>query len=93
MLKTICNNDKVPRTLIFDSQTLLQNTTDDGSFQDFKFNYVEMAKIKNYNTAFIWTNKVTGCIKSSFKDDLRKDIIRAAYKVLISWTVMEETPK
>ena len=87
MLKTICNNDKVPELPYVNN--LLQNTTDDSSFQYFKFNYVEIAKITNYNNAFIWTNKVIGCIKSCFKYGSHKDIIQTAYKVLISWTMME----
>ena len=36
MAKAICNNDKVPELPYV--KTLLQNTTDDGSFQNFKFN-------------------------------------------------------
>ena len=36
MAKAIYNNDKVPELPYV--KTLLQNTTDDGSFQNFKFN-------------------------------------------------------
>ena len=77
MLKIIRNNGKIP---------------DSHMSRLFKLNYVEMAKITNYNNAFIWTDKIIGCIKSSFKDDSHKDITQAAYKVLTSWTVMEATP-
>ena len=74
-------------------KTLLQYTIDDGYFQNFKFNYTERVKTTICNIAVIWTNKVIECIKSRSKDDSRKDIIQAAYKVLNFWTVMEETPK
>ena len=74
-------------------KTLLQYTIDDGYFQNFKFNYAERVKITICNNAVIWTNKVIECIKRRSKDDSRKDIIQAAYKVLNFWTVTEETPK
>ena len=73
-------------------KTLLQNSTDDGTFQNFKFIYVERAKITICINGVILTNKVMGCVKSHFEGYSDKDIIQAAYKVLNSWTVMEETP-
>ena len=74
-------------------KTLLQYTIDDDYFQNFKFNYADRVKTTIFNNAVIWTNKVIECIKRHSKDDSRKDIIQAAYKVLNFWTVMEETPK
>ena len=90
-MKTICVNGKVLELPYV--KTLLQNTTYDESFQNFKFNYVERAEITIYNNAIMWIDKVIGCVKSHFEDDSHKDIIQAVYKVLNSWTVMEETPK
>ena len=58
---------------------VLQNTTDGGFFQTFKFNYVETAKIAICNNAVIWIDEIIGRIKSLFKDDSHKDIIQAAY--------------
>ena len=58
---------------------VLQNTTDGGFFQTFKFNYVETAKIAISNNGVIWTDEIIGRIKSLFKDDSHKDIIQAAY--------------
>lgn len=52
--------------------TLLQNTICDGSFQNFKFNYVERVKIAICNNVVIWINKVIGCVKRRFKDDEHK---------------------
>ena len=90
-MKTICVNGKVLELPYV--KTLLQNTTYDESFQNFKFNYVERVEITIYNNAIMWIDKVIGCVKSHFEDDSHKDIIQAVYKVLNSWTVMEETPK
>ena len=72
-LKTICINGKV---LELPYVKTFHNTTDDGSFQFFEFNYVKKAKIAICNNAVIWTNKVTGCFKSRFEDDSHKDIIK-----------------
>ena len=91
MLKTICDNGKVFELLHV--KMLLQNTTNDGSFQNFEFNYLERAKIANCNNAGILTDKVIGCIKSRFEDDLYRYFIQAAYKIPNAWNVMEETPK
>ena len=91
MLKKTCVNGKVLE--LPHVKSLLQNITDDDSFQNFKFNYVERVKITICNNAVIWTDKVIGYVKSRFDDDSHKDILQAAHKVLNSWTVMEETPK
>ena len=53
MLKTICVNGKVCKLPYV--KTLLQNTTDDDSFQNLKFNYVERAKITICSNAVTWT--------------------------------------
>ena len=46
-LKTACVNGKNGKDLELPyGKTLLQNITDDGSFQNFKFSYVERAKLK-----------------------------------------------
>ena len=92
MLKTICYSGNVVELLPY-VKTLFQNANNDGSFQNFKFNHVERAKITIFNNAVIWTDKVIGCVKSYFEDDLHKDTIQSAYKVLNYWTVMVEKPK
>ena len=43
---------------------IIQNTTNDESFQNYKFNDVEKAQITVCNNAVIWTHKVIGCVKS-----------------------------
>ena len=55
ILKTICVNGKVFELSYI--KTLLQNTADNGSFQNLKFNYVERAKITICNNAIISTDK------------------------------------
>ena len=46
-LKTACVNGKNGKDLELPyGKTLLQNITDDGSFKNFKFSYVERAKLK-----------------------------------------------
>ena len=64
MLKTICVNGKVLELTYVE---ILQNITNDRSFQNFKFNYVDRAKTTICNNAVIWTNKVIGCVKSRFE--------------------------
>ena len=91
ILKITCVNGKFLELQYI--RTQVQNITDDSSFQNFKFNYVERAKITICNNAVIWTDKVIGCVKSRFEDGSHKDILQAACKALNSWTVMEETPK
>ena len=91
ILKITCVNGKFLELQYIKTQ--VQNITDDSSFQNFKFNYVERAKITICNNAVIWTDKVIGCVKSRFEDGSHKDILQAACKALNSWTVMEETPK
>ena len=54
-------------------KTTCVNGNDDGSFQNLKFTNVNRAKITICNNVFIWTNKITGCAKSRFKDDSHKD--------------------
>lgn len=66
-------------------KTTCANSNDDGSFQNLKFTNVNTAKITICNNAFIWTNKITGCAKSHFKDDSHKHI--PVYKILNSGTV------
>ena len=86
MLKTCCVNGKA---LQIPCVKTLQNITDYGSFQNFKFNYVGRVKITICNNAVIWSDKqkVIGYVKSRFQDDLHQDILQAAYIVLNSWTV------
>ena len=74
MLKTICvDNGKVLELPYF--KTFLQNITDDGSFQNFKFNYVERVKITICNNAITWTDKIIGCVENRSEDDSHRDII------------------
>ena len=90
LLKTTCVDGKV---LEFPYVKTLQNITDDRSFQNFKFNSVDRAKISICNNTIIWTDKIIACVKNRFEDDSHKDILQAAYEVLNSWTVMVVTPK
>ena len=54
-------------------KTTCVNGNDDGSFQNLKFTNVNKARITICNNVVIWTNKITGCAKSRFKDDSHKD--------------------
>ena len=75
-LKTICDDGKILELPYVKS--LLQNTADDGSFQNFNFNDVQKAKITNGNNTVIWTDKVIRCVENRFKDDSHKDIMQVA---------------
>ena len=70
MLKTICVNGKVLELPYF--KTLLD---DNGSFQNFKFNYAERVKITICNNAITWTDKIIGCVENRSEDDSHRDII------------------
>lgn len=65
-------------------KTLLQNATDDRSFQNFTLNNVERAKITFCNHAIIRINKCIGCLKSRFEDDSQ---IKRLYKQRSSFGV------
>ena len=51
LLKTICDSGRILELPYV--KTLLENTKDDGLFQDFKFNYLERAKTTIVSNASI----------------------------------------
>ena len=77
LLKTICDNGRILELPYV--KTLLENTKDDGLFQDFKFNYLERAKTTIVSNASIWVEKVTECVRNRFDSDTNKVIVNAAY--------------